>query len=111
MGDGIDIEPDEVKTSGGTMKTEASEARSALTALFDSAQPAASGNKGFTTGPKLTALATLLKGELNDTIDELETTGGNIVASAQGVSATDDDTAEGASRIATALNGLGKQPA
>jgi hypothetical protein len=110
VGDEINIAPDQVKGSGGTIHTDAEEARTALGPLFDSAQPAADGNPGFAAGAKLVTYAASLRKELAGTITELETTGKNIVASAQTMSATDQQTATGASRIATALNGLGKPP-
>ena len=47
---------------------------------------------------------------LTSTITELETIGTSIVPAAQTMSSTDQAAATGTSRIATALNGLGKPP-
>ncbi|QKT07059.1 hypothetical protein HUN08_07505 [Gordonia sp. X0973] len=110
MTDRIEIRPTEVKNAGGTVNTEASEARGALAGLFDSAEPAAAGNPGFAAGPKLVAFNTLMKGEISSTIDDLSATADAIVASVEAIEQTDGQTAEGISRIASALNGLGKAP-
>lgn len=117
-GDYVQIAPIEVKNAGGAVEAEAAVARAALVPLFDSAQPAASGNPGFVTGPKLVALADALKREMESTITRLAGTGNAIVSSAiamynadntHGIDA-DADNATGLSRVATALNGLGKPP-
>lgn len=92
--------------------------RAALVPLFDSAQPAASGNPGFVAGPKLVVLADGLKREMESTITRLAGTGNSIVSSAQAMYNADNthgmnidaENAEGVSRVATALNGLGKPP-
>ncbi|MDP7703698.1 MULTISPECIES: hypothetical protein [unclassified Mycobacterium] len=118
MSDGVQIEPSEVKNAGKTIETESAQARGALVPLFDSARPAASGNLGFATGAKLVALADLLKREMDSTITILDGTGHAIVSSAQALYNADNthgmnidtDNATGISRIATALNGLGKPP-
>ncbi|MEU7214796.1 hypothetical protein [Nocardia iowensis] len=109
-GDEIVIKPEHVHSSGGAIETEAREARAALGPLFDSAQPAADGNKGFATGPKLVAYANSMKAEVEGTINEFATTAQQIVAAAQSMQAMDVDNATGVSRIATALNGLGQPP-
>ena len=61
MGDEINIAPDQVKGSGGTIHGEAEEARTALGPLFDSAGPAADGNLGFASGAKLVAFTASMK--------------------------------------------------
>ncbi|OBF17208.1 hypothetical protein A5725_24635 [Mycobacterium kubicae] len=117
-GDFVQIAPAEVKNAGRTIESEAAAARAALVPLFDSAQPAASGNPGFVTGPKLVALADGLKREMESTITRLAGTGSAIVCSAQAIYNADNthgmnidsENADGISRIATALNGLGKPP-
>lgn len=117
-GDGVEIRPHEVKTAGSTIEAEAAAARAAIVPLFDSAQPAAAGNPGFTTGQKLVALAASLEREMESTITILAGTGSSIVSSAQALYNADTtyhmnidaDNATGISRIATALNGLGKPP-
>ncbi|MEV6561516.1 type VII secretion target [Nocardia sp. NPDC051756] len=110
MTDEINIAPGEVKQSGSTISTEATEARTALKAMFDSAQPAADGNKGFASGPALVTYSNGLKTEMEGTITDLETTGQKIVAAAETLQGMDVDNATGISRVATALNGLGKPP-
>ena len=110
MTDRIDINPSGVKNAGAIIENEAGEARAGLLALFDSAQPAADGNDGFATGPALVAFANSMRSELDSTINELLSTGQLIVAAANRIESTDDATAEGISRIATSLNGLGNQP-
>lgn len=82
-GDYAQIAPNEVKNAGSTIETEAAAARAALVPLFDSAQPAASGNPGFVAGPKLVVLADGLKREMESTITRLAGTGNSIVSSAQ----------------------------
>lgn len=117
-GDFVQIAPTEVKNAGSTLETEAATARAALVPLFDSAQPAASGNPGFVTGPQLVALADSLKREMESTITRLAGTGSAIVSSAQAMYDADNtrgmnidaDNAAGLSRVATALNGLGQPP-
>ncbi|MGV9677074.1 hypothetical protein ACWDSJ_17495 [Nocardia sp. NPDC003482] len=109
-GDEINIEPDRVGGSGTMIHTEAGTARTALDPLFDSAQPAADGNKGFATGAVLVKYAASLRGEIEDTITELETAGERIVSAAQTLHGMDVDNTTGFNRIATALNGLGKPP-
>ena len=106
----IDINPSGVKNAGAIIENEAGEARTGLIALFDSAQPAADGNDGFATGPALVAFANSMRSELDSTINELQSTGQRIVSAANRIESTDDATAEGISRIATSLNGLGNQP-
>lgn len=115
-GDYVQIAPNEVKNAGSSIESEAATAWAALVPLFDSAQPAASGNPGFVTGPKLVALADALEREMESTITRLAGTGNAIVSSAKamyyadnthGIDADTDD-ATGLSRVATALNGLGK---
>ncbi|MFD3705002.1 hypothetical protein ACFWUP_17850 [Nocardia sp. NPDC058658] len=108
MSDKIDIAPDQVITSGGLLTTEADEATAALAPMFDSAEPAQNGNPGFETGAKLVALASLLKTELTDSITDLATAGQNIVTAANQLQNMDAGNATGISRIATALNGLGR---
>jgi hypothetical protein len=86
--------------------------------LFDSALPAASGNPGFVTEPRLVALADALKREMESTVTILAGTGSSIVSSAQAMYNADTSmewtstptNATGISRIATALTGLGKPP-
>ncbi|MDL9947995.1 type VII secretion target [Gordonia sp. ABSL11-1] len=110
MTDRITIDPASVRATGSRVDAEAGEARAALTGLFDSARPAADGNPGFATGPHLTAFARSLRSELETTIDDLSDTAHNVVNGAKTIERTDGDTAEGLSRLVTALNGLGHQP-
>lgn len=107
-GDEIRIAPDQVASAGSMVTTEAAEARAAIAPLFDSAEPAAVGNRGFATGPKLVAFSDSVRSDFVSTIDELEATGNKIVTAAQSHQATEVDNAEGISRVATALNGLGR---
>ena len=117
-GDEVRIAPHEVKNAGSTIENEAAQARAALVPLFDSAQPAATGNPGFVVGPTLVALADSFKREMDSTITVLARAGRTIVSSAQGLHSADTthgmdidaDNATGVSRVATALNGLGKPP-
>ncbi|MCG5432532.1 hypothetical protein LV457_09535 [Mycobacterium sp. MYCO198283] len=106
-GDEIRITPEQVASAGSTVAAEAEEARSAVAPLFDSAEAAAAGNRDFATGPKLVACNDDLRAHFASTVDELQQTGDKIVAAAQAHQATEVDNAEGISRIATALNGLG----
>ncbi|MDL9936045.1 hypothetical protein QSJ18_04770 [Gordonia sp. ABSL1-1] len=110
MNDRIEIEPTAVKSAGGIISSEADEARRALIALFDSAQPAAAGNQGFDTGAKLAIFARMCESEINSTINDLVAVGNRIVSLASRIQAADGDTTEGISRVATALNGFGKSP-
>ncbi|MGC4961702.1 type VII secretion target [Gordonia sp. DT218] len=110
MSDRITIDPGAVRNAGAAIDAEAGEATAALTALFDSAHPAAEGNVGFATGAKLIAFADDLRSELDATISELSTTAHKIANGATQLERTDADTAEGISRIATALSGLGNDP-
>ncbi|WP_067684254.1 hypothetical protein [Nocardia miyunensis] len=109
-GDEVDIEPGRVGSSGTVIHTEAGTARTALNPLFDSAQPAADGNKGFATGTVLIKYATSLRDEIEDTITNLETAGERIVSAAQIMHGMDADNTTGFNRIVTALNGLSKPP-
>lgn len=115
-GDYVQIAPIEVRNAGSTIEAEAAVARAALIPLFDSAEPAASGNPGLVTGPKLVAFADSLRRDMESTITRLAGTGNAIVTSAQAVYNADNthgidaDDATGLSRVATALNGLGKPP-
>lgn len=109
-GDEIAIDPEQVHVSGALIDGEAGEARTALSPMFDSAQPAADGNKGFAAGPELVTYAALLKTEMEDTIAQLASAGQQIVNAAQSMRTMDTDNTTGFNRIVTALNGLGKPP-
>lgn len=110
MADEIVIKPEHVKTAGSTVATEAGEARAAVALLFDSAGAAAMGNRGFATGPKLVAYNDDLQTDFTTAVSDLEATGNEIVRSAQLMQVMDAENAEGLSRVATALNGLGGDP-
>lgn len=109
-GDRINILPGEVATAGGVVTTEAGEASAAIGPLFDSAHPAALGNPGFSTGPVLVRYCDELRDDFETTVRELDALGREIVLAAQAHQATDAENADGLSRVASALNGLGLPP-
>ncbi|MFB8281104.1 hypothetical protein [Nocardia colli] len=102
----INIEPTQVASAGSRIRAEAGAARAATQAMFGSIQPAADGNPGFATAPELTAFATSLRAEIDDTITDLATKAQQVIDAARSIHNQDEAGAEGLSRIASSLNSL-----
>jgi len=108
--DDLNIQPGAVSSSGQRLTDLAAAAKAQNASYFNSQEPAAAGNPGFSAGAALTSFAQVLHSKMDGFVDELAHNGGQIVASARSVQQVDGDAANGFNREMSALNGLAQQP-